>query len=491
MSIPGLGVDVNVGMEDVSSAKPAVRVTIPQGSEWRFEVPFKSILNIKVVEGVGEIFGTELPNNVDLQFSGAKYAVYAPLDAGCVLEYTTYANPTNTMTSEDDELVEYISEETAMNNYINLHLALDSMRQEAGDNNILNPGSLKVGPKVLIIGNKSCGKSTLAKILVSYAVKTDNVPILVNLNPRDGVFSLPGSLTATPISDRLDVESVNGYGFSTTSGSLFHNPKQPIVKNYGFTEIQQNVEHYKYQISKLGVAVLSRMEEDLSIRNAGFIIDTPSLGIKDFNVIENIVSDFEVNVIVVMGNERLSIDLKKKFKHKLESSQLNILKVRTSGGVVELDEGFIRRTQEATIKEYFNGTLKARLSPFKTEIDSRDLVIYKTVLASDINSTLSFLPAGDSYEVDTTTDKLESNILDKYYSLLAEPSSSNLDNSIVAISHLPQNSKQPKDLLNSSILGYVHVSKVDEEKGKLKILLPFPGAFPRNVLLATNIGFTE
>lgn len=40
-------------------------------------------------------------------------------------------------------------------------------------------------------------------------------------------------------------------------------------------------------------------------------------------------------------------------------------------------------------------------------------------------------------------------------------------------------------------MGYVHVSKFDDDKKRLKILLPFPGAFPKNVLISTNIGYSE
>ncbi|ABN64342.2 predicted protein, partial [Scheffersomyces stipitis CBS 6054] len=430
-------------------------VAIPEGSEWRIEVPHKTILKFKVTEGVAEIFGTELPINVELQISGTKTMVYAPII------YETFKNKT-VMSNESEEIVEYLSNDSVMANYINLHLVVEAMRQQVSDNNILNPTELQSGPRVLIVGNGNSGKTSLAKLLSAYAIKSDSTPVLVNLNPRDGVFSLPGSLTATPISDSLDVESANGWGFTTTSGSLFHNPKQPIVKNYGFVDVNENLDLYKYQVSKLGVTVLSRLEEDIACRNGGVIIDTPALGIKDFTVIENIVSDFEVNLIVVLGNERLMIDLKKRFKHK---SALQIVKVPKSEGLVEVDEAFIRRTQEESIKEYFNGNYKTRLSPFKTDIDVNDHTIYKCVLSSDVNSALSFLPA--------------------------EPSSSNLDNSILAITQLPSTHKSGRELLNTSILGYVHVSKFDDAKGKIKVLLPFPGGFPRNMLISTNIGFNE
>lgn len=493
-SIPGFGGESMVTTSDGSGEKAFTEVNIPGGSEWRFEVPFKTILKFKVTNGLGEIFGTELPSNIEILLTGVKYSIYAPLPEGCKVQYYCLPNKHNFgSSSEDGEIMEYISEETCMNQYLNLHLGLECIRQEVSDHNILN-NEPKTGPRVLIIGNRHSGKTVLSKILASYAFKMDRSPVLINLNPRDGVFSLPGSLTASPISDRLDIESVNGYGGSTTSGTTLHNPKQPLVKNFGFTDINENLELYKYQVSKLGVAVMSRIEEDNDVRNSGLIIDTPPLTSKDTAVIENIVSDFEVNIIVVVGNERLLIDLKKKMKHKLNSSQLEIVKVPKSGGVVEVDESYIRKVQEESIKEYFNGSLKSPLSPFKTEVDINDCVIYKGVLSLDLDNNFSFLPSGDSYtpgEAESNESSNEDKSLDEYYASFTEVNSSNLENSIVAITQLPQNNKLKKDLLNTCVLGYAHVSKVDDVKGKIKILLPFPSAIPRNALIATNIRYVE
>lgn len=492
MSIPGFGGE-EPAIEDVPQAN-AVSFHLDGKCEWRFEVPFKTILSVKVTSGVGEIFGTELPLNVPVRLTGVKYALYAPLADGCTVEYTTHMNRDQAPGSSDSSAIsEYISEDTPMTQYVNLHMALESYRQEAADYNYLNPGSPRAGPRVLILGNKSAGKTSLARILASYAYKMDHQPVLVNLNPRDGVFSLPGSLTATPISDTFDLESANGYGGTTTSGSAVHNPKQPVVKNFGSLDPADNLELYKYQTSKLGIVVTSRLEQDPQVRNSGVIIDTPALTIKDVGVIENIVSDFEVNVIVVIDNERLLIDLRKKFSYKISNSQLAMVKAPKSGGAVEQDDAFIRQCQEETIKEYFNGDRNTPLSPFKTEVDIKDFRYFKPVLSLDFNPSLSFLPSGDSYTADETEDetKKEEGILDKYYSAMDNPDASKLENLIIAISQVPQNNKQPRDLLNSCVLGYIHVSRVDEGRGKMKVLSPVVTAIPRNVLLVTTVGYTE
>lgn len=484
MSIPGFA---NGEADHVSKT---AEVFIPARAEWRFEVPFKTIIKLKVTEGVGEIFGTELPNDVDIRLTGAKYAVYAPLPSGCRLQYETAANKVNVNISNEDSLVsEYISDESMMPQYTNIHFALEVLREEAASD------PQKKGPKVLVVGNSESGKTALVKVLASYAQKMDRVPLVVNLDPKEGVFSVPGSLTATPISDILDIESIGGWGGSTTLGATFHNPKQPLVKSYGFYTISENLELYKYQVSQLGIAALTKMADDDSVRTGGFIIDTPPLGMKDYGVIESIASDFEVDIVFVMGNDRLTMDLKKRFNHKISKGTLNIIKVAKSGGVTELEESFLRKLQEDSITEYFNGNYKTSLSPYKMDLDVKSVVIYKPVKLLEYTSQLAFLPSGDSYTAEDGTEneeKKEENSMDKYFAQLEEPNSSNVENSIIAITHIPASGKiLPRDLLNSSVLGYAHVSKVDDAKQRMTLLVPFPGQLPRNVLIATNIGYTE
>lgn len=481
--------------EDVNNT--VITIEVKEGQEWRFEVPFKLMLVLKVVQGVGEIFGTELPVNSELQFTGVKYSVYAPLPEGCKLEYYIKSNRDNATTSNEvSEISEYISDDNAMKQYINLHYLLESKRQEITDYNLVNSLSVKLGPKVLILGNRYCGKTVVSKILSSYAFKMDHQPVLVNLNPRDGVFSLPGSISATPISDNFDLESINGYGTTVTSGTTYHNPKQPLVKNCGFEDFALNLDYYKHQVSQLGITLLSRFDQDRIVNDSGCIIDTPPLTIKDISLIENIVADFEVDVIVVIGNDKFLMDLKRKFNHKILKNQLFMLKVPKSDGVVELDDSYIRKCQEETIKQYFNGNFRNVLSPFKTEITASDFAIYKVMETSAVNSSLLFAPAGDSFEPDATgsTDNTLSNDtdhLDKYLEKAEDLSITNLENLIVAITQLPLNNKLQRDLLNTNVLGYIHVSKYEESKGKLKVLMPVPGTFPRNVLIATNIGYSE
>lgn len=460
-------------------------IQLAECSEWRFEVPFKVVLKLKVVEGVAEIFGTELANEVDIRLTGAKYAVYAPLPGGCRLKYETSPNKDNVnISSEDDSISEYVSDESAMPQYTRLHFALEVKRQQAA-------AEKTRGPAVLVLGGAMCGKTTLVKVLAAYATKMDRTPLLVNLDPKQGVFSVPGSLTATAMNDFFDVEAVNGWGELTTLGATFHNPKQPLVKNFGFYDIGENAELYTQQASSLAAAIDSRIKENPEIAYSGVIIDTPPLTMKDVALVETLVLAFSVDVIVAVGGDRLAVDLRRKFQLQIDLKSIDIVKLAKAGGVADVDGSFLRKMQEDLIKEYFNGGFCTRLSPYKTDVDIKSFVVYKAVRLLEYTSQMAFLPSGDSYTAEEGA-KTEEVSLDKFLVRLEEPNSSNLENSIVAITHVPALSKiDPQALLNTSVLGYAHVSSVDDTKQRMSLLLPFPGQIPRNVLIATDIGYTE
>lgn len=88
---------------------------------------------------------------------------------------------------------EYVSEETPMAVYANLHVAFEQMRVRAL---MRLHGSPVQGeeanvpsdpPRVLILGPENSGKTTVCKILANYAVRAGQgwCPILVNVDPNE------------------------------------------------------------------------------------------------------------------------------------------------------------------------------------------------------------------------------------------------------------------------------------------------------------------
>jgi hypothetical protein len=88
---------------------------------------------------------------------------------------------------------EYISEETPMSAYANLHIALEQMRVRAlaalhgspiSDHGGA-PASTSDPPRVLVLGPENSGKTTICKILTNYAVSANQswAPVLANVDP--------------------------------------------------------------------------------------------------------------------------------------------------------------------------------------------------------------------------------------------------------------------------------------------------------------------
>lgn len=220
-------------------------------------------------------------------------------------------------------------------------------------------------------------------------------------------------------------------------------PKQPNVRYYGLETIDENLKFYKHNVSRLGVTVCSRMEEDEAVSKSGMIVDSPALKIKDAGLIEDIVSDFEINVLCVVGNERLFIDLKKRFKDKV-----TIVKVPKSGGCVERDDAFLRQVQQKSIREYFYGTSKTVLSPYTTHVDFSVVNVFKPFVEEN-NYISSVLPIGENETEESENKNLK--LLEK-----VEPSSSTLQHSVLAFLQAEKTDDE-EIILRSGVLGFAVV----------------------------------
>ena len=91
-----------------------------------------------------------------------------------------------------DPSTEYVSDETPMRFYANLHIALEQMRVCAlsQTRGISVPPREKTNwdpPRVLVVGPEHSGKTTVCKILINYAVRAgqDWSPFLVNVDPSE------------------------------------------------------------------------------------------------------------------------------------------------------------------------------------------------------------------------------------------------------------------------------------------------------------------
>ena len=81
-----------------------------------------------------------------------------------------------------------------------------------------------------------------------------------------------------------------------------------------------------------------------------------------------------VNVIVIIGSERLFSDVSRRFSQQtMGEDAVNVVKISKSGGCVDRDDGYMRALRHAAIRGYFFGGIGTTLSPHTQMIDSTTL----------------------------------------------------------------------------------------------------------------------
>jgi polyribonucleotide 5'-hydroxyl-kinase len=173
-----------------------------------------------------------------------------------------------------------------MVSYANTHFALEDLRIDSIAENSL-------GPRIMVIGPENAGKTSLVKLLAAYATRAGRQPIVVNLDPKEGMLSVPGTLSAFALESILDVEE--GWGSSPTNGPSQIPVKLPLVYYYGLEDPETQPELYKPLITRLALSVLNRMEDDGDVKHSGCIIDTSgsmSQGKNSYDLIQHCISEF-------------------------------------------------------------------------------------------------------------------------------------------------------------------------------------------------------
>jgi len=468
-SLPGLSQPSSTPQQSISipsALAPPRTEELPARNELRFEVAANKPYRIRLIRGSAEIFGTELGQNIQYTFSGTKAAVFTW--HGCTLEL------------QGDAESEYIGSETdAMVEWMNLHGMLETLRDEAST-------SKDEGPRVLVVGPDSNGKSSLVKCLTSWAVRMGRTPTVINLDPREATLSIPSSLTATTYNTALDFED-NCWGSSSVSGPTSTPTKTPLVYHYPFSSPETNPPFYKALITRLALAVSSKTsEDDASIRSSGLLVDTPGSSLDDpksgYDVLAYVAAELSINIILVMGSERQFNQLKSKFTPNPSSTStdepVNVLRLAPSPGAVARDARFMTAVRNAQIRSYFFGDTKTSLSPHSQMWDFADLAIYRAVDPSVAQGSgaIDFAPGADDDDDDDYDPAAEEKQLVRVAPSLA------LAHSVLAIKFAP-GSASADAIRDACVMGFVYVADVDEAKKKIRFLAPHPNRWGDRALV--------
>lgn len=438
-------------------------------TEFRLEIPHGGkTCTIQLLRGSCELWGKELALNYAYVLTGGmKLALFTW--HGCVVDVDC-----------DAMEISYTSEETNANvAYVNTHAQLESQRDTA----LANKGE---GPRVLIVGPPESGKSSLAKVLVAYATKLGRTPLWVDLDPSDNSLTVPGTLSAAPMSASavaIDTYAISGLPPGTAT---------PLTMWFGSTELD-NDDLFKAQVSALSTKIDKRLETDVNARASGLIVNTNgSIQDKGYQLLLHTVDALRISVVLVMGHDRLYSMMSSHFsKQPDDGLTIKLIKLPRSGGVVSRDANFRRQSRSLSMKRYFNGDMVSaavgtttnrvpQLTPFLAHVPFGDVTLYKL---SSVALSASLLPVAGTQATEAVQ-------------LTVVTVTEQLQHSLLAVCHPDAVAKynesgSARDLYETGVSGFVSVDRVLMDTELLHLLCPCAGTLPSHTLLVGDLTWME
>jgi len=416
-------------------------------SELRLDVDTGKTAFVKLIEGTAEVFGTELAKEKEYEFSDQSVGVFTW--HGCTL-------------SIRGESHSYVSSETPMVHYANLHAVFDEQRKQALKNET-------AGPKIIIVGPTDAGKSTLSRILLNYCSRRGYQPTFVDLDVGQGSISVPGAIAAAPLFRPLDVSS--GFGDLSSPMALFYGDNTP----------GSNPKLYRQKVDQLAEIIENRFKQQKEANAAGMIINT--CGWTDgvgYELILHCIGSLHADHVIVVGDERLFNDISQsvksinndnndKEKNDSHNTVPNVVYAPRSGGVKQRSTNLRRTARSSKIREYFYGS-DGSLAPHSTTL--RDVQFCR--VGGGPQAPSSALPIGAERKLDPAA-------------LTECDATPDMLNSIGAVSFATEFDQ----VATSPVAGFVHIQNVNEENGKVKVLTPCAGPLPGRFIIVGDIKWIE
>ena len=473
------------------------RFSLLSENELRIEVSPSQPAFLRLLSGSAEIGGVELSEEkVYTLYPSRQLAVFTWYGAEVSLSGGTISNTiasitapitnTNTNTSDNTSIDTsinlqitpavvnvYCSSDSQIPIYANLHQRLEARRDEAKLAGIH-------GPRVLVVGPIDSGKSSLCRILLSYACRLGRSPTFVDLDIGQGEISIPGTISASPL-DRLCLSAEDGLVHCT-----------PIVFSFGHVSPGDYVPLYKNHVSRLSEIVNRRMNNDEIARCSGLICNT--MGWIDgagYEIIVDAVKSLQCDIIIVMGNDRLFAQLSTevaniKFPVIASSSNasgvssstksVTVVKLSRPGGVVDRPIGYRREARKSRFKDYFYGSYKvqglpSQLSPQVISVKFDDVIILKVGGAI---ADAGLVPIGKT----STLSPLRTQTVNPGPALV---------NHVLGVSFATNEAQVP----HMNVAGFVHVRSVKTDTRIMQVMIPTGTQLPYKYLILGSTIWVE
>lgn len=419
LSLPGLSQASSLPSAQTENQIQASRTkNLSARTEWRFEVAFGQQYSIKLESGLAELFGVELALKQVYTFTGCKAAILTW--TGCQIEVTGNAES------------EYAGQETDYAvEWLNVYGMLEGMRKQSSDD----------GPRVLVVGPDSGGKTSLVRSLAAWQVRSGQNPTVINLDSREGLLAPPSSLTAVTVDSQMEVDG--GYGIAPMSGPTLSPVRTPLIYHFPWQSPLEKPDVYKNVITRMALQVMNKLEDNPATKRSGIIVDTPG-SLNDprsnYDLLAHIVSELSINIVLTIGSERLASDLSQRFSsNKTPDETVTVIRVAKPGGAVERDATFSKEMRKQQIRTYFFGPGNS-LNPHSH---------------SSSFDAIELFAAGGETSFEKTKPMPE------------------MTGSLVAIKHCVGKSSAD-DVKVSAVKGYLFVAEVDEVKRRVRFLAPHP-----------------
>ncbi|CAH7685395.1 hypothetical protein PPACK8108_LOCUS19910 [Phakopsora pachyrhizi] len=394
--------------------------------EYRFELDRDERISIRLLRGTAEIEGLELSSNQTYQLGDElRSSIFSW--HGCDLEMSRAST-------------DYVAEESTIPTYFALHLALEKLRLSSvqprhflpivqpptrlkNSSRVEDLNEERPGPRVMVIGTVSSGKSTLIKTLANWAVRSGRTKLegpgllLVNLDPNNGGFTIPGTFSIAPLNVSIPTTtSVLPLGSTPTTGppstndqvpnpSLFAPALNALTFYYGHSQLGRNLDQASALIKRMGTSLEARIENscETALWRGGVLVDCPA----EFSdkgkshLVKETVRAFGINVLVVLGSERLYLEIKKLMN---TNKTVEVIRVPKNGGATDLDLNYRKRLESNQIRSYFYGgpsLSQGQLSPFTIVVKFDDLSIFR--IGGDAQVPSSALPLGATSSLKPTS----------------------------------------------------------------------------------------
>ncbi|GAA5960259.1 hypothetical protein JCM21900_002443 [Sporobolomyces salmonicolor] len=499
------------------------RFAIPLSHELRFELESPAdALAVTLLSGYAEVFGCELVPGASYGFANEQRgAVWAPGVNGEGAEVE--------MSNLDSV---YLASESPLPTYFNLHLSLSRLRLLSRPSSfsltrdLSQPDDEVPPPRVLVVGERGSGKSSLIKMLTNWRNREARATLaksgnraapgltIANLDPSDGAWTVPGTVGIVSTSYLLPTTTPAapfGTSFSSgppvpfpppastsDSGSAPYVPPvnpdayapalNPLVYYYGHLSPTVNEPHYDLLLKSVAGAVRRKVDEaGVDGWKSGYLVDTPGEWAEKkgggWEKVKAAVRELEINVLLVLGSERLYVEMTKLMN---TNKTVTVVRVPKSDGASDLDLATLSRIQSSQVRSYFYGgpaLTQGVLSPFSIIVKFEDVQICRVGEAAGSHAPSSALPIGatrltrdtELVPIDLTGPRAASEVL----------------NRLLAVPQAEEGDEGEEKVVQGPVGGFVWVSALDQAKKKITLLSPLPGRLPRKTLILGSIDWVD